>query len=48
MFLEGESFARCCANEFAFNMGAIVAAVWPLTGLGAPLLGRNLFTWGII
>ena len=31
MFLEGEFFAQSCANEFAFNMGIMMAAVWWLT-----------------
>ncbi|MGV6890326.1 hypothetical protein ACTYEO_13915 [Rhodophyticola sp. SM2404] len=30
MFLEGEFFKQCCANEFAFNMGIMMAAVWHL------------------
>jgi uncharacterized protein len=33
MFLEGEFFKQSCANEFAFNMGIIMAAVWHLTGM---------------
>ncbi|WP_375568348.1 radical SAM protein [Seohaeicola saemankumensis] len=33
MFLEGEFFAQSCANEFAFNMGIMMAAVWWLTGM---------------
>ena len=33
MFLEGEFFAQSCANEFAFNMGIMMAAVWHLTGM---------------
>ena len=33
MFLEGELFAQSCANEFAFNMGILMAAVWHLTGM---------------
>ena len=32
MFLEGDFFAQSCANEFAFNMGIMMAAVWHLTG----------------
>lgn len=33
MFLEGEFFAQSCANEFAFNMGIMMAAVWHLAGM---------------
>ncbi len=33
MFLEGEFFTQSCANEFAFNMGIMMAAVWLLTGM---------------
>ena len=33
MFLEGEFFKQSCANEFAFNMGIMMAAVWYLTGM---------------
>jgi uncharacterized protein len=33
MFLEGEFFKQSCANEFAFNMGIMIAAVWHLTGM---------------
>jgi uncharacterized protein len=33
MFLEGEFFKQSCANEFAFNFGIMMAAVWHLTGL---------------
>jgi uncharacterized protein len=33
MFLEGEFFAQSCANEFAFNMGIMMAAIWHLTGM---------------
>jgi uncharacterized protein len=33
MFLEGEFFKLSCANEFAFNMGIMMAAVWHLTGM---------------
>lgn len=33
MFLEGEFFRQSCANEFAFNMGIMMAAVWHLTGM---------------
>ena len=33
MFLEGEFFLQSCANEFAFNMGILMAAVWHLTGM---------------
>ncbi|CUH61534.1 radical SAM/SPASM domain-containing protein [Thalassobacter stenotrophicus] len=33
MFLEGEFFKQSCANEFAFNMGIWMAAVWHLTGM---------------
>lgn len=31
MFLEGEFFKQSCANELAFNMGIMMAAVWHLT-----------------
>lgn len=33
MFLEGEFFKQSCVNEFAFNMGIMMAAVWHLTGM---------------
>jgi uncharacterized protein len=33
MFLEGDFFAQSCANEFSFNMGIMMAAVWHLTGM---------------
>lgn len=33
MFLEGEFFKQSCANEFAFNMGIMMAAVWHLAGM---------------
>ena len=33
MFLEGEFFQQSCANEFAFNFGVMMAAVWHLAGL---------------
>ena len=33
MFLEGEFFKQSCANEFAFNMGVLMAAAWHLTGM---------------
>jgi hypothetical protein len=33
MFLEGEFFAQSCANEFAFNFGIMMAAIWHLTGM---------------
>ena len=33
MFLEGEFFKQSCANEFAFNMGIMMAAVLHLTGM---------------
>gem|GEM_PF-6339851 len=33
MFLEGEFFNQSCANEFAVNMGIMLAAVWHLTGM---------------
>ena len=33
MFLEGEFFRQSCVNEFAFNMGVVMAAVWHLTGM---------------
>ena len=32
MFLEGDFFKQSCANEFAFNMGIMMAAVWGVTG----------------
>lgn len=32
MFLEGDFFKQSCANEFAFNMGIMMAALWHLTG----------------
>lgn len=31
MFLEGEFFRQSCVNEFAFNFGVMLAAVWHLT-----------------
>ena len=34
MFLEGEFFKQSCANEFAFNMGIMMAAMWGMTGGG--------------
>ena len=39
MFLEGNSFAQSRANEFAFNMGIMIAAIWHLTGMLTD--GRN-------
>ena len=33
MFLEGDFFKQSCANELAFNMGIMMAAVWHLTGM---------------
>jgi uncharacterized protein len=33
MFLEGDFFKQSCANEFAFNMGIMMAALWHLTGM---------------
>jgi len=42
MFLEGEFFKQSCANEFAFNFGVMMAAVWHLTGMvvvGAEIAG---------
>ncbi len=33
MFLEGEFFKQSYANEFAFNMGIMMAAVWHWTGM---------------
>jgi uncharacterized protein len=33
MFLEGDFFKQSCANEFAFNMGIMMAAVWHFTGM---------------
>ena len=44
MFLEGEFFKQSCANEFAFNMGIMMAAVWHLTGMvvvGVEVTGRG-------
>ena len=32
MFLEGEFFKQSCANEFAFNMAVLMAAIWHLSG----------------
>lgn len=32
MFLEREFFKQSCGNEFAFNFGVMMAAVWHLTG----------------
>jgi len=45
MFLEGDFFAQSCANEFAFNMGIMMAAVWHLTGMvvvGVEVTGRQM------
>jgi len=33
MFLEGDFFVQSCANEFAFNFGVMMAAIWHLTGM---------------
>jgi uncharacterized protein len=33
MFLDGDFFRQSCANEFAFNMGIMMAAFWHLTGM---------------
>ena len=33
VFHEGDFFKQCCANEFAFNMGIMMAAVGHLTGM---------------
>jgi uncharacterized protein len=33
MFLEGDFFKQSCANEFAFNMGIMMAALWHLMGM---------------
>jgi len=33
MFLDGDFFAQCCANGFAFNMGIMMAAVWHMMGM---------------
>jgi len=33
MFLEGEFFKQSCANEFAFNMAVLMAALWRLRGM---------------
>jgi uncharacterized protein len=32
MFLEGDFFKQSWTNEFAFNIGIMMAAVWHLTG----------------
>ena len=40
MFLEGEFFTQSCANEFAFNMGVLIAAVWAMTGMRGGGVGR--------
>jgi uncharacterized protein len=43
MFLEGEFFKQSCANEFAFNMAVLMAAVWQLAGMvvvGMEVTGR--------
>ncbi len=39
MFLEGDFFAQSCANEFAFNMGIMMAAIWHLTGMVVVRIG---------
>jgi uncharacterized protein len=41
MFLEGEFFKQSCANEFAFNMGIMMAVVWHLTGMVVVHLGAR-------
>jgi uncharacterized protein len=44
MFLEGDFFKQSCANEFAFNMGIMMAAVWHVTGMvviGVKATGRT-------
>jgi uncharacterized protein len=47
MFLEGDFFKQSCANEFAFNMGIMMADVWHLTGMvvvrakSPPSLGKD-------
>lgn len=44
MFLEGEFFQQSYANEFAFNMGIMMAVVWHLTGwvvFGVDATGRT-------
>ena len=41
MFLEGEFFKQSCANEFAFNMGVLMAAIWRLTGMVAVRVGAT-------
>ena len=33
MFFEGDFFKQSCADEFAFYMGIMMAAVWHLTGM---------------
>lgn len=33
IFLEGEFFKQSCANEFAFNIGILMAVVWHLKGM---------------
>ncbi len=40
MFLEGGIFAQSRTNEFAFNMGIIMAAVWHLTEMVVVRAGR--------
>ena len=42
MFLEGDFFAQSCANEFAFNMGIMMAAVWHLTGTVVVGISRQI------
>jgi radical SAM protein with 4Fe4S-binding SPASM domain len=39
MFLEGDFFAQSCANEFAFNMAIMMAAIWHLTGMVVVRIG---------
>lgn len=44
MFLEAEFLKQSCANEFAFNFGVMMAAVWHLTGMvvvGVEATGRT-------
>ena len=39
MFREGDFFPQSCANEFAFNMGIMMAAIWHLTGMVVVRIG---------
>ena len=42
MFLVGEFFKQSCANEFAFNIGIMMAAVWHLTGMAVVGVSRDV------